>query len=102
MSCKIPFLILQPLIENAVVHGIEPSLRPGVVLVKGRVRAEKLEINVEDNGVGCSLKKIKEGVGISHVKERLKLHYGSDASFDIWSEPNVGTKVSICMPSMGD
>jgi len=102
LSCKIPFLILQPLIENAVVHGIEPSLRPGVVLVKGRVRAEKLEINVEDNGVGCCLKKIKEGVGISHVKERLKLHYGSDASFDIWSEPNVGTKVSICMPSMGD
>jgi len=102
LSCKIPFLILQPLIENAVVHGIEPSLRPRCCAHKRKSKGGELEINVEDNGVGCSLKKIKEGVGISHVKERLKLHYGSDASFDIWSEPNVGTKVSICMPSMGD
>jgi len=102
LSCKIPFLILQPIVENAVVHGIEPSLRPGVVILSGRISEGKLEISVEDNGVGCLPEEIKEGLGISHVKERLKLHYGDDASFNIWSKPSVGTKVNICIPCKED
>ncbi|HOJ82438.1 MAG TPA: PocR ligand-binding domain-containing protein [Acetomicrobium flavidum] len=102
LSCKIPFLILQPIVENAVVHGIEPSLRPGVVLLRGKICEGRLEISVEDNGVGCLPEKIKEGLGISHVKERLKLHYGNDASFRIWSKPDVGTKVGICISCKED
>ncbi|MBC7321623.1 MAG: PocR ligand-binding domain-containing protein [Acetomicrobium sp.] len=102
LSCKIPFLILQPIVENAVVHGIEPSLKPGLVCISAKIENKKLEITIEDNGVGCSLDEISEGVGISHVKERLKLLYGSDVLFDIWSEPEVGTKVSLSLPSVED
>jgi two-component system, sensor histidine kinase YesM len=100
---KIPKLILQPFVENAIIHGAEPSIRHCNLLISAKIiqqeKEQFLELRVEDNGVGFNAEKEFESnsIGITNVRERLKMIYPS-SSFQITSSIHNGTKVVIQIP----
>jgi two-component system LytT family sensor kinase len=109
-ALSIPSLLVQPLVENAVKHGIAPSVQGGEVIVAAFLEpengaGEQLRISVRDTGVGTTdgaLTRGRErGVGISSVEHRLRVHYGTAASFHISSLPDVGTTVDLVVPVHG-
>ncbi len=100
----IPKLILQPLVENALLHGIFPSGKKGDVTVCLQGREDKIDIFVQDNGVGIEdseLKKPAHGrkgfnrIGLTNVNERLVMYYGPEAVLKIESVKGKGTSVSF-------
>ena len=89
-------LILQPLIENSIYHGLEPKIGPGNIRLEGRMDGEYVVFIVEDDGVGIpDMSRVEQGYGIRNVRERLRLHYGPTSSLDVTSEPGRGTKITI-------
>ncbi|MGO4538529.1 cache domain-containing sensor histidine kinase [Paenibacillus sp. 2TAB19] len=96
MGIEILKLLLQPLVENAIYHGLEPKVGEGTISLKGRRDGEFVQFTVEDDGVGIEdMAKTEQGYGLSNVKERILLYYGETSSFLIASEPNAGTKIEI-------
>ncbi|AEC02586.1 integral membrane sensor signal transduction histidine kinase [Parasphaerochaeta coccoides DSM 17374] len=103
---------LQPIVENAIYHGIEPSGEFGTITVTCRHEGDVLEIIVEDDGVGMEetlvdslQKKLKRnsvsqfsGIGMSNVHERLRLTYGEEYGLAVTSRPGQGTRVTITVP----
>lgn len=114
MNARMPSMILQPLVENACQHGLEPCKGAGIVTVQGWLENEQVFLEVSDNGVGMSdeLKKnifklgeIKSnkggqvsGLGLNNVLRRLQAHFGSDCAWDINSAPNKGTTFQLSFP----
>jgi ligand-binding sensor protein len=96
----IPFMILQPLVENAIVHGLEPSLEPGLLQMEARMEEDALVMEVADDGMGCDPRRLTEGVGLRNVRERLALHYADRASLDLRSAPRAGTRARIRIEGM--
>jgi two-component system sensor histidine kinase YesM len=109
--CRVPSVMLQPIVENAIFHGLAISKKPGVLEISAKRQDEDVVIEVEDNGCGMSeetLRKIwtDEGnnrdtmrkIGISNVRKRLKAMYGENCSFTIESEEGKGTRVRIRIP----
>lgn len=114
----IPKMLVQPLLENAVLHGLEPNLGKGTVRVLfSEGDCGGIRINVEDDGCGIKegmLEKIRtqmntydedqafenmqHGIGISNVYRRMRLFYGAQASFDIYSVKGQGTRIVMCLP----
>lgn len=89
-------LILQPLIENAIYHGLEQKVGDGVVRLTGRRDGDYLEFVVEDDGIGIpDLSLTEQGYGLRNVRERLELYYGPTNSIRIVSEINKGTSVTV-------
>jgi Histidine kinase/Histidine kinase-, DNA gyrase B-, and HSP90-like ATPase len=80
---KVPPLILQSLVENAIVHGLEPQVTGGAITVSARVDDDKLMLQVRDSGVGFDAASTPEGFGITQVRERLSTRYGSEATIEI-------------------
>lgn len=101
LRIPIPILSIQPLVENAVKHGIAPHAAGGLVRLEARLAGGGLDILVEDTGggFGAGGRDPKEGagVGLENVARRLKLSYGPDAELRIGSGPN-GTAVSFTVP----
>jgi len=102
-SCRIPALLVQPLVENAIKHGISPSRAGGEVVISARIApGDRLQISVRDTGLGASEQALiagrERGVGLSNVERRLKTHYGGQASFNILSAPGAGTTVELSLP----
>ena len=103
-------LILQPIIENAIYHGIKKMLDYGSILIKGSIVDSKICIEVIDNGVGMSqetanalLTKVSNvknthGIGVRNVSERIKLCFGQEYGLEILSELDEGTRVIIWIP----
>lgn len=93
----VPNLILQPIVENSVRHGIEPSGKEGVILVSARRYGDELELVVQDNGVGWK-QNSRDGVGMSNTRARLKTLHGELARVE--TEPAVphGSCVKIRLP----
>ncbi|MCY9661269.1 histidine kinase [Paenibacillus chondroitinus] len=103
LSLLIPKLLLQPIIENAIIHGIEPcdhscELRMDIQMqsVPGE-KEDILAIHISDNGVGFESSKVQEGLGIRNVRERLQLSF-EGASMSIHSTKDQGTSVQILIP----
>lgn len=103
--------ILQPIVENAIFHGIEPKEEPGIIKIKVSVEDSVLKITVEDNGVGMSASRISEilndgileqdasqGIGVQNVDNRIKMICGEMYGIQIESEVDVFTKVHIHLP----
>jgi two-component system, sensor histidine kinase YesM len=90
-------LLLQPLVENAIYHGLEPQLGPGIVRLTGRIKSgSTIVFTVEDDGIGISdIDAIDQGYGLGNVRERLKLYYGTTSVFQVTSEVNKGTIIEI-------
>jgi two-component system LytT family sensor kinase len=97
LDVPVPAMILQPLVENAVRHGISPKVGAGVVRIAASSDGTKLTVVVRDNGLGFK-ESSREGIGLRNVRERLKTAYGSAASLEIKSAPGEGTSVIIEMP----
>lgn len=99
---KLPKIVLQPLVENAIYHGIKESERPGKITITVSKRDTFIDICIADNGVGIkeNTTSTKElgGVGIKNIKERLMLFFGEAFSIEIESEPNAYTKVYLHLP----
>ena len=101
----VPSLILQPLVENAVRHGIEPREEPGRVIVSARRKDGRLELKVTDNGPGLpenSPVPSREGVGLSNSRSRLTHLYGADHQFILQSAPGGGLAVTLLIPCRGE
>ena len=98
-ACMISF-ILQPFVENAVLHGLEPKVEGGCVYVTGSRRAEDLIFGIYDDGVGFEVKDqfLEAGYGIRNVRERIGLIYGDAYGVEISSETGKGTTVIIQIP----
>ncbi|NNU84596.1 sensor histidine kinase [Geobacillus sp. BMUD] len=96
MIQKIPKLLLQPLVENAIYHGLEPKIGPGTVEVIGKMVDGWTVFVIRDNGVGIAdMMLIEQGFGLRNVRERLVLCYGPDSVLRISSQVNEGTTVEI-------
>lgn len=100
MEARIPNLLLQPLVENAILHGIAPKSGPGRVEVTGRVEDGKLRLEVRDDGPGLDdgTKRAKEGVGLTNTRERIAKLYGALGQLTLRSEPGRGVSVQIVLP----
>lgn len=104
---KIPTYILQPIVENAVVHGMEPSLKPCTVRITVAQKGEKMYIHVWDNGVGIDTEKLlnlqigraqSKRIGLRNVEERIRILYGEGYSLKIDSRQNEFTEVVLTLP----
>ncbi len=104
-------LLLQPLVENAVVHGLEGKEGPGTITVSARRLADSVQIRVCDDGLGMNpaqleriLKPLRnqelpaDRIGISNVFQRIRLYYGDEAAFEVTSTEGIGTEVKIVLP----
>lgn len=104
---KIPTYILQPVVENAVVHGMEPSLKPCMVRIRAVREGEKMCIHVWDNGVGIDTEKLlslqtgkaqSRRIGLRNVQERIRILYGEGYGLKIDSRQNEFTEVVLTLP----
>ncbi len=93
-------LILQPFVENAILHGLEKKLGPGWVRIEGRlIDAKAMCFKIMDNGVGIAdMERIRQGYGIQNVKERIRLCYGEGYGVEVRSKVGFGTEVSLIIP----
>lgn len=107
LEMPVPSMLLQPLVENSIKHGLEPRISGGTITLRSRLQAGKLVIEVEDDGVGIApdralrsgvLAQSGNGIGMRNVRERLEVLYGDAAEFDITSRPGRGTLVTMQMP----
>lgn len=108
MGAQVPILTLQPLVENAVVHGLAPKEEQGTVAIRARQLGDELHILIADNGVGMDqglLRRVFEegfgngmGLGLTNVNERLISLYGERSRLRIRSYPGSGTAIRIRIP----
>ena len=99
LLARIPNLLLQPLVENAILHGIAPKTAPGRVEVLGRVAEDRLELEVRDDGPGLPPNRAGQpGIGLANTRARLEKIYGSDHRITLRSEPGRGVSVQISIP----
>jgi two-component system LytT family sensor kinase len=119
LAVVVPSMLLQPLIENSIKHGLEPRIGGGTVTLRSRILADgRLMLEVEDDGVGMEPERDSgasgvvrlvggtggngagngTGIGMRNVRERMEVLYGSAAEVEIASRPGRGTKVTLVMP----
>lgn len=99
LEAQVPNFILQPLVENAIRHGIEPRARPGRIELHARRLADALALEVCDNGDGIpATKPAREGVGLSNTRARLRELYGEAHRFELRSGPDGGLRVEMTIP----
>jgi sensor histidine kinase YesM len=122
--CLVPRMILQPLVENAILHGIKPLKGKGIITIKAWMDRDLLYCEVTDNGVGMPenmlngdgeagfekkaarvfpaqpnvLKERMSGIGLRHIREKIRLYYGADYKMHIFSKEKQGTTVRISLP----
>jgi LytS/YehU family sensor histidine kinase len=96
-SVRLPGMLLLTLVENAIKHGIEPALRGGEVTVSARWEENALTLRVSDTGVGLAPSSTN-GVGLSNVRTRLLLSYGTEASLQLHNAPDGGVTATMCIP----
>ncbi len=104
LEAFIPSMLLQPIIENAIKHGLAPRLEGGEIRLRTHRRDGRLLIDIEDNGIGISPERLRQvyggGIGISNVHERLRLLYGEQFKMDIRSQEGEGTQIHIEIPEV--
>ncbi|MFW6377738.1 MAG: sensor histidine kinase [bacterium] len=109
---SIPRLLLQPIVENAILHGFEDLDQKGIININARYKKNKLIISIRDNGIGMNMKDLNDGqekkyakftgIGVNNVDERIKLYYGEAYGLFINSTPGGGTCVEIKLPTVSN
>ena len=97
-ATTVPPMLLQPLVENAIRHGLEPQPGPGSVVLNARREGATLEISVIDSGCGLEAGTVAQGYGLTHVRERLRAIYGEAASFSLEPVLPHGVRAVVRMP----
>ena len=110
---KIPVMTLQPLVENAIIHGLEPKRGGGNINITGQMYDTQFELVIEDTGIGVTQNQIERifsnekrvagkgqttGLGIINVHKRIQHYFGADYGLDIAGELSLGTTVRIALP----
>jgi two-component system LytT family sensor kinase len=100
----VPSMLLQPIVENSLKHGLALKLAGGQISIRTSTQASRLVIEVEDNGAGITEDRLPrvydEGIGLSNVHERLRVLYGGDFRMDISSREGKGTIIHIEVPEL--
>jgi two-component system LytT family sensor kinase len=100
----VPSMLLQPLVENCIKHGLSNKVDGGTIRIRTYRSETKLHLLVADDGVGIPEEKLatllERGIGVSNVNERLKVLFGNEYRMWIESEPGNGTRVQIEMPEL--
>jgi two-component system, LytTR family, sensor kinase len=97
-TALVPTLILQPLVENAIRHGLEPKLSPGTMRISAQRAGDKLRLAIHDSGVGLSSAAGREGIGLSNTRARLAALYPGQHQFTIQNAPAGGCTVELEIP----
>lgn len=104
-DCKVPKLFLQPIVENAIIHGFEALEGGGMIRISGKVDGEMLLFEVRDNGKGMSEQHVQtllnpeaKGIGVKNIAQRISLIYGAQSKLAIHSEIGRGTVVAVTIP----
>ena len=92
----VPILILQPLVENAIRHGIEQREEKGVLNIRVQRDNGRLELTITDNGNGMN--EPREGIGLSNTRSRLQHLYGDDQQLELTPVPGGGLQARISIP----
>jgi sensor histidine kinase YesM len=92
-----PSMMLQTLVENSIKHGLEPKIEGGHIQIRAMRVGQDLQVEVSDNGVGFDLH-TNEGIGLSNIRERLNMLYGSNAQLIVEVPHDGGSRVSIRIP----
>ncbi len=92
--CPVPTLLLQPLVENSIKHGLEPKIEGGHIAVKARREGDSLVLDVIDNGVGLAAVPAGTGFGMAQVRERLASIYGTSCAIELVATPSGGTRAT--------
>lgn len=106
IECKCPKLLLQPIVENAIKHGIEPLARGGKIEIEAFLGRGGLNILLKDNGKGMEEEEIENiisgnaNIGLNNVMKRIKLLYGQEYGLHIQSQKNEGTEVDLSIPAL--
>jgi sensor histidine kinase YesM len=101
LDASVPNLMLQPLVENAIRHGIAPRRHPGRLEIRARRQQEQLHLEIRDNGPGLSLGApagARQGVGLANTRARLQQLYGQAHRFAIGNVPDGGLAVTLVLP----
>ena len=105
LDVMVPSILLQPLIENSIKHGLEPRIHGGTVTLRSKLCGDRVLIEVADDGVGMGdrpntgIRRDGAGIGMKNVQERLEVLYGQQATFKVVSNPGRGTSVTIEIPA---
>ncbi len=97
-SFTLPPMLLQPVIENAIRHGLEPKVEGGEVVFSARREGDRVAIEIADSGVGFA-PVTRGGVGLANLRDRLKVLYGDAASFDIGENAPSGSRITLRLPA---
>ena len=111
-QAKVLPLLIQPLVENSVVHGLEKAIGGGSVTVKAWLENGRVHVVVEDDGIGMTEAKLEEvlrsltdqnadRIGLHNIQQRLLMTYGEASGLRMESEPNKGTRMSFDIPAEG-
>ena len=104
LEAFVPSMLLQPIIENSLKHGLAAKLEGGQITIRTSLSDGRLAIEVEDNGAGIPEERMPQiyvdGIGISNVHERLRVLYGTDFRFQVSSRPGAGTLIRIEVPEL--
>lgn len=112
LSCTIVKLVLQPLVENALYHGLKYKKEKGLIRIYGYRCGDRIQLVVEDNGCGMEQSVIDNifeekvhvssgkgnGIGVKNIQSRIQLYYGKEYGLSIESKVNVGTRVTLMIP----
>jgi two-component system, LytTR family, sensor kinase len=99
LRAAVPNLVLQPLVENAIRHGIERHARPGKIILRARRRESQLELEVQDNGAGFPAGgPQREGIGLANTRSRLQQLYGAEQRFELQNVPAGGLLARVVIP----
>ena len=99
LDVLVPTLILQPLVENAIRHGLEPQVRGGCLTIEAQADGDTLSLRIRDNGIGFAKDQLRrDGLGLANTRSRLDRLYGDEAALTIRENPGGGVLVDIYLP----
>jgi len=105
LDVVVPSMLLQPLVENSIKHGLSPKVEGGSIFLRSHISGSRLIIEVEDDGVGMGGDQLEEssswsgmGIGMANISERLQVLYGDKARMTIYSREGKGTRIRIRLP----
>jgi two-component system, LytTR family, sensor kinase len=104
LDCLVPTFTLEPLVENAIRHGVAPLPEGGTVTVSSRLEGEALVLEVHDDGAGAESSSVAQasGLGVRAVRQRLEARYGASARLEIETSPGAGFTVRLTMPGRAE
>ena len=104
LDMVVPSMILQPLVENSIKHGLSRKMGPGCITLRSHRDNARVVIEVQDDGMGFVLDRLDQpmssGIGLANVRERLRVIYGANYQLKMTSEPGKGTSAQIIVPEL--